>query len=956
MDGEEDRKRLEVLSRYDILDTPDDPAFDDLANLAAKVCHAPASLISFVDKDREWVKAQVGADVKEIPRNHAFADRAIHGRDIVVVSDAAKDESLRDNPLVTGEPHAKFFAGQPLIDRDGVPLGVLYVLDRDGHDFNDEERNALKVLGHEAVMLLELRREIHENRERNERTMAELQQIRERLDAEAAQHERIQNELRKRERQLADAQRITHLGSWEWDLRTNHVTWSAELYRIYGLKPGEFEATYAAYLRRVHPEDRLKTNHAIETALVTKGSFANEERIIRKDGKIRDIFSCGEVILNDEGEATRVVGCCLDVTERREAEKKLQHSLSLLNATIEATADGILVVDMNHRVVRCNREFAEMWHLPPEFMSMYDDQRLVSLVTDQLKDPAAFRKKVESLYATPGAASFDVLEFKDGRTFERYSCPQKIGDKIVGRVWSFRDVTDRTRFLRVLALSEERYRSLIEATAQIVWTAEPDGEICEDSPSWRRFTGQTYAELKGIGWFDAVHPRDRAHVAELWRHAVETGTTYEAEFRIRRTDSEWRDVSVRGVPVREKDGRIREWIGFCVDITDRKHASEMIRHERDFSNALISSLPGIFYVLDETGLNLRWNENMEKVSGYSGEEIRTMRATDFVPEEERALVAERVRKVFTTGEADVELNLLSKSGKKTPFYCTGKLLHHENGPHLVGVGIDISARKHAEAEIVRLNSELEKRVEQRTSELNSANKEMESFTYTTSHDLRAPIRAIIGFARAVREDVGDKLDEESRTHLDRIIKAGDRMMQLIDDLLNYSRMGKQAILLRPVPLAALVQEVVQQFEPRYKTAGARIEVKGRLPRVLGDPTLLQQVITNLVENALTYRKREEPLAVEISFTRDRNSFVIRVKDNGIGIAPQHHDRIFNVFERLHTDDYPGTGIGLATVKRALEKMGGEVWVESELGGGSAFCIRLKAVEGIDNNQRRNAHG
>ncbi|MGZ5568907.1 MAG: PAS domain S-box protein, partial [Limisphaerales bacterium] len=719
-----EHERLESLSKYDILDTPADPAFDDLASLAAQLCNVPVSLISFLDRDREWIKSEVGTSVREIPRDHAFAKRAVYSNDFVVVSDPGADEELRDNPLVKDEPHARFFAGWPLINPQGVAVGALYVVDDHMHHLTDQQTQILRVLGHEAVMLLELRRELHESRERNARLIAELDEMRLKLQDQSTEHVRVEIALKQRERQLSDAQRIAHLGSWEWDLRTNSVTWSDELFRIYGVKPNQFEATYEAYLRYVHPEDRVKTNHAVERALVARGSFNTEERIVRADGTVRVLLTCGEVIRNEKGEPARMVGCCYDITERKQIENELHHSLSLLNGTIEATADGILVVDMDQKIVQFNRKFAELWHFPKQFASIYEEGRLVNIASDQLKDPVGFRQKVASIYKSPECDSFDVLEFKDGRTFERYSCPQYLGGKPVGRVWSFRDVTERERAVQVMRLSEERYRSLVLASAQIVWSTDAAGQVMEDSPSWRAFTGQTVAEMKGRGWLSIVHPRDRARIAEMWEHATRTGSAYQVEFRIRRADSEWRYVTTRGVPVREKDGKIREWVGYCVDITDIKNANDVILKERDFSNALISSLPGIFYVLDETGLNMRWNENLEKVSGYSSLEISKMRGPDFVADDEKQLLSERIHKVFDTGEADVELQLLTKSGERVPFYCTGRLVHLDGRASLVGVGIDVSELKRAEAENKRLNAELEHRVQERTVQLNEATKEM----------------------------------------------------------------------------------------------------------------------------------------------------------------------------------------------------------------------------------------
>ncbi len=296
------------------------------------------------------------------------------------------------------------------------------------------------------------------------------------------------------------------------------------------------------------------------------------------------------------------------------------------------------------------------------------------------------------------------------------------------------------------------------------------------------------------------------------------------------------------------------------------------------------------------------------------------------------------------------MQLLTKAGERVPFYCTGRLVHLDGRPRLVGVGIDISELKRAEAENKRLNAELEQRVQERTLQLNEASKEMATFTYTASHDLRSPVRAIVGFARAIREDSAHLLGEESRLYLDRIIHASDRMMQLIDDLLKYCRVGQQAVHLRAVSIQKMIEEIFQEFEPRLKSIGGEVLIASDLPRVLGDSTLLHKIFENLIENAVIYRKPQEPLRIDVNWRKGVDDVVVFVADNGIGIAPHHHERIFDVFQRLHgTDDFPGTGIGLATVKRSIEKLGGEVWVESELGKGSVFCVRLKTVDATASN-------
>jgi PAS domain S-box-containing protein len=340
---------------------------------------------------------------------------------------------------------------------------------------------------------------------------------------------------------------------------------------------------------------------------------------------------------------------------------------------------------------------------------------------------------------------------------------------------------------------------------------------------------------------------------------------------------------------------------------------------------------------------LRWNKNLETVSEYSAEEIAQMRGSDFVPTEEQPLLAEAIVRVFSTGHAEIEITFVTKTGKRIPYYCTGTRIDLEGKPRLIGVGIDISKLQQAEEEIKKLNRDLGQRVLERTAQLNAINKELESFSYSVSHDLRAPLRAIGGFAKMLQEDHCDRMNEDALFLVQKILEADDRMSHLIDDLLTYSRIGRSAIHLRPVPLNELLGNVSSDFTQRIKVVGGTLSIEN-LPTVTGDPTLLGQVFENLFDNALNYRKRDVPLQLTVSSHEESGHAVICITDNGIGIAPMYHQRIFDVFQRLHTSQaYEGTGIGLANVKKSVELMGGKVWVESEPDQGSTFCIKLKSA-------------
>jgi PAS domain S-box-containing protein len=255
-------------------------------------------------------------------------------------------------------------------------------------------------------------------------------------------------QLTESEARLAEAQRTAHVGSFEWNIRSNAVTWTDELHRIYGVEIGRFGGTLQSFLSMVHPDDMEKSRAVVADALARKGPFSYDHRIRRADGSVRMLHTRGEVFGDAAGNAVRMVGTCWDITELSEANDAREKVLSLLQATIEATADGILVVDRNRQIVVRNQRFASLWRIPPELVETRDEERLLTWMATETEDPDEFLRGIEDRYTGDETESTDLVRFRDGRIFERYSGPQMIGDAIVGRVWSYRDISERERLLR----------------------------------------------------------------------------------------------------------------------------------------------------------------------------------------------------------------------------------------------------------------------------------------------------------------------------------------------------------------------------------------------------------------------------------------------------------------------------------------------------------------------------
>lgn len=287
-------------------------------------------------------------------------------------------------------------------------------------------------------------------------------------------------------------------------------------------------------------------------------------------------------------------------------------------------------------------------------------------------------------------------------------------------------------------------------------------------------------------------------------------------------------------------------------------------------------------------------------------------------------------------------SLTSVDDKVTGFAVGGvdyvtKPLHVEEVWSRVNTHLSLRAMQR---ELEKRNAQLQRNQEA----LTATNEDLEAFNHSVSHELRAPLRAINSFAQIVLETELARLTPEGRECLSKVVAASQRMGILIQDLLNYARTGRGAVRATPVLLEPLVRQVEGAFSSQIAAIGARFEVTQPLATPLGDPVLLHQTLTNLVDNALKYRCVEGVPEVRLSATSSGRQVLLQVADNGIGIDPQYRDRIFQIFQRLHTEsEYPGTGIGLAIVAKAVRAMGGEVSAESSPGGGSTFSVRLPAA-------------
>jgi PAS domain S-box-containing protein len=366
-----------------------------------------------------------------------------------------------------------------------------------------------------------------------------------------------------------------------------------------------------------------------------------------------------------------------------------------------------------------------------------------------------------------------------------------------------------------------------------------------------------------------------------------------------------------------------------------------------FLQSVIDGAEDPIFVKDTDGRYLLANRRTAEVLGVATGEVRGRRDADFLPPDAAAAIVEVDRQVVRDGRAAVLEETIPGRGE-THVFLTAKtpLLDREGQVYgVIGVARDITERKRAEAEVRRLNAELERRVEERTRQLADANAELEGFAHSVAHDLRAPLRAMQGFSQVLLEDHAEALDETAREYLGRIIDGAGRMDRLIQDLLAYARIGREDLRLSPLDLGRVVSDALRQLGGVLREMEAEVVVETPLPGVMAHGTVLGQVVANLVSNAAKFVPPGRRPEVRVWGERRAGRVRLWVADNGIGIAPEHQARIFQVFQRLHgMAEYPGTGIGLAIVRRGAERMGGDAGVESEPGAGSRFWVELQGAE------------
>jgi two-component system, sensor histidine kinase and response regulator len=748
-------------------------------------------------------------------------------------------------------------------------------------------------------------------------------------------------------KRLSQALYVANAGVWEWTPETHHNEWSDSIWPLYGIEPHSCPPSYEAWFATVHPDDQQTVENMLNSAVEQGKELNLEWRVANmKPGQERWLMARGTPEFNQKGELLLYCGVVIDITERKRIELLSYKNEERLNFALETLHSGAWELDLNtlaaKRTVLHDKIFGYPELLPEWTYPIF----LAHVLPDD-------RAEVDKKYRTA----------QDNQTDWSFVCRIRRADGVIrwisakGR-FSI-DVLGQAKFCRGIV------QDITEAKQAEFALAEKERLLSESQAiahigSWERhvnsgrgvWSDETF-HLMGLSpdagqppalsqFLELIHPDDRDAVSVWYEDIWSEKQPSPIEFRTCLGHGEERWLISTGILETDSTGQQTRIIGTVQDITETKR---LLAEKQRWADAFTHCAHGIVLGDPHTEKIITCNPAFTRMLGYgSPNEVQGMAILELYHPERRKIQKTYIEKSDEKGHNHYETVQQSKDGVGIDVQVDLVSVKDPDGKVLYRVATiqNITEKKRVRDELEQLNAELEERVDIRTQELAALNQSLESFVYSVSHDLKTPLRGIEGYSRLLQEDFNEKLDGEGKLFLQHIREGINRMNELIDDLLAYSRMSSRKLDEETVDIAVLLEHILLENSAEINKREIKIDISLPISTIHADKEGLALVFRNLLGNAFKFSLQIANPHIEIGADQDESAVTLWIKDNGVGFDMKYVDRIFEIFQRLHRlEDYPGTGIGLALVKTAMNRMGGRVWAESQPGQGATFYLELK---------------
>jgi len=654
-----------------------------------------------------------------------------------------------------------------------------------------------------------------------------------------------------------------------------------------------------------------------------------EVSLYAKDKSLHTVlFTQGQSLKQKVGGELAFIFTGIDITEQKQSEQQYE-------TIVRTSMDGFWIMDIKGRFLDVNDTYCQL-------IGYTRDELLKMKISDiEAKGVSVETKQHINQVIEKGHDRFETKHrCKDGRIIDVDISVTHSGGRDRRLVVFARDITKRKQMEEELRESEKRMNKSQEIAHLGSWELDlANNRLTWSDEAYRIFGlqpqefGATYE-----AFLRAVHPDDRAAVDAAYSGSLREGRdTYEIEHRIVRKDGEVRIVREKCEHIRDESGQIIRSIGMVHDITERKRTEEILHESEEKYRTIVENTTNVIMVIQPDGIISYLSPSCIDVLGYLPEDLVGTNPVIFHPDD-----AEKVQQALTRAMkgkkgSGFEYRILTKQGEiKWISHSWSSIFIHNTLQSVVSVISDITERKMIEEKIKKLNENLMRH----SIELAAANKELEAFSYSVSHDLRTPLRSIDGFSQALLEDYHDKLDKEGIDYLRRVRNETQRMGQLIDDFLQLSRLTRVELNFEKVDLSSMAHDILIQHQRDNPSRKVKNIVEDNLS-VKGDEKLLKIMFENMLGNAWKFTSKKSKATIEFGQVKNKDEKVFFIRDNGAGFDNNYADKLFIPFQRLHSDEeFDGTGIGLGIVQRIINRHGGRIWVESEVGKGATFYFTL----------------